>query len=473
MKERYQLPEREVNFQNMIWQIIYSWRAIIISAIVCAVLFGGIKYAKDVRSAGASEQTTGAATNELEKKLSDEQSDAVNAAKSVKSQLESKRDYKAKSVLMNLDPYKENVVTLQYYVNTNYVLNLSQNIKKDSTSDVVGAYISFVKNKGVVNAIGDTGNGYINEQLLANSITDSSAGNFVVYVIGKNEEDAEKLADKVDASIQAYQSTVADKIIAHELTLVERHASLNTDNDLATKQLALNASISDLKTQLSTLKAGMTSDQLKLLDKNSKETSKAKSEQQTVATPISKKYVVFGILIGIFLSSVWIAFCFVIDGKINSARELQQTYGLRILGEYADAKNRKKRVFQFVDNWLDRLNHKETWTEEEQKALILTNIGVTCKKENVTKVFVTTSLHLDESDKQLVNMFLKSLEAAGLQTVFGENIMRNAKSLEQMSEIGTVILVEKEAYSAYSSLERELSLCSEQKAEVLGVVVIK
>ena len=104
--------------------------------------------------------------------------------------------------------------------------------------------------------------------------------------------------------------------------------------------------------------------------------------------------------------------------------------------------------------------------------MTITNLLVTCQKFKTKKVFFTTSIHLNEEEKKTIDHIMGQMRKQGIETVFEDNVTRNAKALVQMSEIGEVVLLEKIRQTEYQELEKELKLCQEQDANLLGIIVI-
>ena len=90
----------------------------------------------------------------------------------------------------------------------------------------------------------------------------------------------------------------------------------------------------------------------------------------------------------------------------------------------------------------------------------------------MNKVFFTTSIRLNENEKRSVDQIMGQLNRQGIETIFEENIMRNSNALVKMSEIGTVVLIEKSKQTEYQALEQEINLCQDQSAKLLGVIAM-
>lgn len=480
--------ERQINIGDLFWKLIYSWRFIIGWAIVLAVCLGGLKYVKDVRATKAMSQEEVISLEEKEEELSEEEKKALEDARILQACIEEKQAYQSNSILMGINPYAKPVVTLQYYVDTNYIVNYTQDMEQDYAIELVSAYTSYVENKGLLNNVSDTlqwkmEDIYLGELISAGgrisidgdvSDTMNGSGNtFVVYLTGENEKQLEELAGAVKKAIEDYKPILEEKIGTHELVLVSGLASTVVDSTLVNMQTVLSDSITTLQTRLDTMIATFSTDQKQIFEGESDaEGAVETNEKVVVGASVSVKYIVLGAFAGAFLACVWIALRYILGNKLKNTAEMEELYGLRIFGELEQKEGKKKRFLAVIDRGIDKLCKKEVWTLEEQKKLILTNLTVSCKKEGITKLFVTTSLHLTEMEKQLLESVTKELKNVGIEVVFGENILRNAKSFEQMSEVGTVILVEKVGHTSYSNLEKELTLCTQQKAVVFGVISV-
>lgn len=475
--------EKEIRLTELIWKILYAWRFMILCVVVCAVLLTGLKYGKDKSNLAAASAQNNLSEADLRENLTTDQENALTQAESVQRQLEEKQDYQAESILMNIDAYAKKVVTLQYYVNTNYTVNLNSSISMDYVDSLIDSYTAYIENKGLNGSVTETLDWSVDEVYVGELIkvggriksdgdqtntVNTSGKTFIVYVTGEDDDQIKELADAVEQAITAYQPVLSDTIGAHELTLVDRYESVVTDETLAASQASLQTSITDLETKLSTLTAAFTDVQQKLLDGNTAEKS---STETASSAGISKKYILFGAFIGLFLGCLWIVLRYILSGRIQSAEELQEMYGLRILGNLA-AEEKKRRFLDGFDRWLDAIRCIETWTVEEQQELILTNIVVTCKKEKIGHVFFTTSVHVDETEDKITKVISEKLRENGIQVTFGENIMRNAGAFEQMAEIGHVVILEKAGTTQYTVLEKELTACSEQGALLLGIIVM-
>lgn len=473
-----QSEEEDINLFDIFIELLKHWRLIIITTVVAAILVSGLKYMKDSSTIEITKTDKTISMQELQKKLTDDEQSALSQAEIVKNQLEEKKNYQSNSVLMNIKPYEKNSVILQYYIDTNYTYNLTSDITKDYGSELVNAYTSYIQNNGVLDTVCDKlewkiDDAYVAELISAGEVSfnDKDSSIFMIYLTGINKKSVNELADIIIEEIENYQPILTKKIGKHELTLIERGESVVADDGLANRQISLEDSIISLQNKLNTLKQNFSEEQLKVFSGEEAETEDNAMVTITRAS-ISKKYILLGAFVGIFLSCLWVALCYIFSNRLKSSKEVQEKYGIRIFGDIFFGE-KKKRFLSVIDNWVDFIQHKEKYSLEEQKDLIITNLKMTCNKENIQHLFLTTSISLNEEEKTLIDMVISNLRDSDIKVTFGKNIIRNTKSLEEMVEISNVVLIEKVRESVYTNLHKELLLCKEQKASVLGIIVME
>lgn len=468
-----------IRLSNLFWDIVFGWRFLLVSAIVCAVVLTEVKYVKDQKNAAllAQNESETISIEEIEAQLTEEEQARLSEANNLRVQVEGQEQYQKESVRINLDAYAENIVVLQYYVNTNYSFNINEDIVPDHVNDIIAAYVSYIGNNGIHKELGkqlqwDIDECYIDELVCAN--INNTGDMFTVQILGADADKADELADAVAASVAQYQSNLIEKIGEHELVMVDRYSSVVIDNNLATEQSKLETSIKTLRANLAAVVAEFSSNQLAVWNMESNMAEGEEEEPQPIVVPVptvSVKYILLGAFVGIFLSCIWIVCRCLLNARLQNVGELQQMYGVRSFGNLADAVP-KKRILGCVDRWLSSLREKEQWTAEERRELVVTNMKVTCKKEQIERIFLTSVIHMTEADKTQISLLIEELQKFGIKAEFGECITSNAESVEQMSEYGQVVLVEKVGVSKYEAVGKEIGLCCDQGVNVLGAVVL-
>ncbi len=486
---RYSVQEKEINLMDLLWKLVYSWRAIIIWSVVFACLLTAVKYMKDSKNQEVDQKTL---TENIRSGLTEDENVTLEQAivenKAIEKQLMNNTEYQKKSILMNIDPYNENQVILQYYVNAHYSVNLSESFTKDYTPTLIKAYETYLANlnftEDFVRTLDVDDSRYLSELIRINldimqnsgsgfDSSNLSVDTFRVSVTGKDMDQARILTDFIKQAVGTYQSELSEKIGVHDLILIDSHEQVIQDSELAEKQAKVETTNYNLRVQQDSLKSKLSAQQLQVLEQE--RNGELAVEDDTVdlqkKAGINKKYTILGFLVGAFFACVLIALKYIMDSHIKSEKEIQEFYGLRIFG-VLDQQQPSKKMFSFVDRWLDRIRGQQRGNLQEQLEITITNLRMTCKKADMNKVFFTTSIRLNENEKRSVDQIMGQLNQQGIETIFEENIMRNSNALVKMSEIGTVVLIEKSKQTEYQALEQEINLCQDQSAKLLGVIAM-
>lgn len=483
------INERKYKVSDLMWEILLRWRLLLVFAVAFAVALSGLKYVRDMRASGQSENAT-VDIKEVEIQLTEDERAQIIAAKSLRMQISDQERYQSESIRINLDAYAKNTVVLQYYVDINNSFNLNEDITPDYVNAIIAAYISYIENNGINEELGkqlewDIDERYISELVSAeanvikagNNEADAGVKMFQVRITGESSDKADELADVISELLAQYQMVLNEKIGQHELTMVDRYSSVSIDRELSTEQKEFAASMKTLRTNLDSIVAEFSANQLSVWNlewdaaEEAEEADGSPALNEEIVPAFSIKYFLVGAFGGVFLGCIWIVICCLWSSRIRNMEELQQMYGVRGLGSLSETVKRK-RVLEGVDRWLLSLKDKERWTADERKNLILTNIRVICKKEGIERVFLTSSVHMTEESKRTIDQFIDELQKFGIKAEYGDCITSNAASVERMAEIGQIIFIEKAGVSRCESIEKEIGVCCEQNINILGAVVM-
>ena len=122
MNEQNITRRKEVDLEitDFYGEIVRNWRVIAICLIIGAVLLCGYQYIKDSRNAGTTVDEVveeySKTVQEMKDALGAQDLDQVYGAVAIKKQLDEKSDYVDNSPLMAVNPYAENLILLQYCV---------------------------------------------------------------------------------------------------------------------------------------------------------------------------------------------------------------------------------------------------------------------------------------------------------------------------------------------------------------------
>ncbi len=467
--ETQEKVEREVSLLELFWNIIFAWRQLICFGILFAVLLCGMKYFMDVRNNQPVQKTS---SEELEEELEEDEMVQVLNARNIKSQIEEYTKYLETSALMQIDPYAKRVLELQYYVDSAYTFNYTQETRNDYTNNLMNLYYNYIVG-------GEMSRNVIKAAKLSVDLADISEL-WSVSLVGTSISIKFTCPEekKMDAIADSIKEQLSEKEIefqaigTHTLKLIGESQNVIVDTGLADRKNAISNSIASLNTQLSNLKVNMSEQQLSLLESDEEGGKEEESLQPAVTKPrISLKYLIVGGVMGIFLVCAWIACKMVFTAKLQSPEEIRTLYGIRLLGEISISDG-KKRFLSVIDDKLRALKYRrrKSLSLEQQIKIVSANIALTCKQRNVDCVFVTGSEY-EKVDPKVLGMLKEELGFQNIQVKEGGNIFYDANSLKRGTEIGNMLFIEQKGQSIYDEIYNEVNLAKEQNNAILGIVV--
>jgi hypothetical protein len=216
----------------------------------------------------------------------------------------------------------------------------------------------------------------------------------------------------------------------------------------------------------------MSEDQLSELEREENLESDDKEESaavQVAAPALSKKYVVLGFVMGVFLAALYLVCIAVLSNKLQAAEELVRYYKMRQFGIITREQRTKG-----ITGFLLRIKYRnqKMLSPEASLQMASSNIELYCKNEGITKLFLTGS-EIERMKKEWITKLTEYLKASGIQVVYGENICYDSAAMREASEAGHVVLVEITDASIYQEIEKELRMLKDWNVDVIGCVGVE
>lgn len=481
----------DIEIKDLLWEFARRWRVIVVMVLICGIGLAAYQYRIDMNKTDVV--TVKKTQEELEKAMGEQDLDEVSGAVALKKQLDQKSLYMDTSELMQINPYAEDVVLLQYYVSAenevdakavtdayiSYVDNdyLAQAVVEMGASELETMYVS-----ELISLASDTDGLYINTSNVSQSINmqvKEANSNYIVSVkvLGKTAEDAKRLADSVKTALQSYTSKLTSAMGAQELVLLEECSSIIVDQNLAELQNRNATAIKTLTNNLDSMKNEMTSDQIALYVYRTTvvtESEKTTTTSTTVTTAapvrISVKHAVIGMVVGAILACGIIFVCYIFSATLRSKEEIKTLYNTKVWGFTNIVVDR---LFSSVDSFIIRLRNGRNvqLTVEQQIQMICANIVLDCKKNGRQQVYVSSSAW-EAISSVMIDMIGEKCAQKGIQVVKGEAIIYNAEALEEVAQIGSVVFIETTHVSYYDEIYKEMLLCKEHDIDVIGMIVL-
>lgn len=463
--------EREINLKELLWSILFEWRQIICFGIIFAIFFSGIKFLQDI---GEYRTVQNIGTEDVEYVFTEEEEKQILAAKELAEQIDGYQKYLESSTLLQMDPYKEPVIRLQYRIDSDYIINYTKDNKRDYTDDVMNAYYQYLTGGALSAEVIKTAElGISPENFSELRIVLINETSLTVAIMYPEEDKLDVIAETVKTLLNQ-KETEFQEIGSHELYLVEESKNMVVDAELKEKKTTILNNISNLRTQLISVKASLTEEQLKALNKQEEQGAKPEEKSQIlVAKPgLRKNYLFLGAFVGVFLVCIWISCKVLFTAKLQSAEEIRTFYNSRLLGEIS-VQPSKKRFLSGIDNKLLAIKNrrKKKLSIEQQIKVISANVVLSCKQRGIDRIYITGSEY-ENIDSAILDMLKKELSTQEVQISEGGNIFYDAESLKQGTEIGNMLFVEQKGQSIYDEISNELNLAKEQNNNILGFVII-
>lgn len=461
-------PEREINLVELFWDILLGWRQIVCVGILFAVLVSGMKYFLSVRSYQASQNIN---VEEAKEDLKKEELEKLTDAEEIQLRIDDYEDYMEKSALMQIDPYEKPLIQLQYYVESDYIINYTKDSKRDYTNEVTSLYCNYINS-------GETAQKVIEEAGLSVSIEDfmelfqvsqQSAGTIYISVSYPDAKKLQEIADIVKSMLEQ-KSPEFQKIGSHTLKLVNESQNVVVDTGLIERKETIANTVTTLKSQLQNLKNGMSDEQTAILKAELEQIKGEKEEEEEPGFSI--KFVILGALVGMFLACAWIACRMLFTAKLQDSGEIRSMYGIRLFGEIT-VSSEKKRFLSAVDKWILSIKNrrKKSMPMDKQMKVVSANIALSCRQQGIDCIYVTGSEY-EKLDTEILDKIKKEIFAQGIKVKEGENMFYDAVSLQNGIEVGNILFVEQKGLSIYDEILNEINLVTEQKGNILGAVVI-
>lgn len=297
-------------------------------------IYGGYSYLKSVEE--AEQQKKGETYSEEQintslQELSEVEQQQIEEAVEIEQKIIELNDYKNNSILMQMNPYAEDAVVLQYYVNT---------LAYDA-NDLVALYVDYINNQGIVSRYIEEGLDeqnafFFGELVSANAIQNSHLGlnedlsnsQFNITVVGADSEQAEKVANEEKGFVDEYKDKLNSQVASHELDMINYAKGKTADESLADQQLNVNSKIVTLNQKYEALIANFSKKQLAVYqgDVEQENVETATLSTEVVKPTISIKYIFMGIIAGIILGVLGSTMSYSMSSKIYKIEVMRELY---------------------------------------------------------------------------------------------------------------------------------------------------
>ena len=347
------VQEEETDLAALMMTLLHKLKPILLTAVVCAVLFGGVagvQAAKGGSTSAEKQKVYEQALDEYEQKKADyafeqkqyEQSTANNQQmqKQAQETLEQAQDYAENSLLGQLNAYNVWTAQADVYVDaadasrtaallTAYSNQLTSDDALEQAAEAVNLQARYLT--GVIAA----------EPQVSGTETVAYSGVLTLRAYAADQVRAQAMLDAMLGQLNRLHDSISAAVGSHDVRVISTGISQGVSMELRAAQQENNADIQELQSQLVELQSAR-----QALDDN---LASAKSTWESAEEPALgggaassvAKYLLIGFLLGGVFACGVVVVKFLLDGMVYSASELNRSTGLPVLGALASDRTKK------------------------------------------------------------------------------------------------------------------------------------
>lgn len=490
--------EIEIDLLDLLRGFLGQWKQIIVLALVGALLAGGYSYVKSKNAAaeissvsdgsGDSSADDSVDGSKGEVALTEEEQQAVDSAVQLQIEMTALEDYLNNSVRMKIDPYHKDRVLLLYSLD---------GADRQVLFKAAECYVNFLSGGGLADAVKkedkafrDMDSIYLAE--LVSAWQQSNSNNlvltddqqkvedtklFYIEVTGENTKMAKQLSEDMNKALEDYIPQVKKICGDHKVKLLSSTSSVRIDNDLQTWQHDKREALNTSRTNLKTMTDAMTDQQKKLLNLKSAIETDEEPEQISEEEPVgrfSKKYLLIGLVAGIFLYACLYGCWYIFRRDIRTAGEFKSYYTIPLLGNVVTG---SKQPVAGIKKILGFSGSKWTGTgqadKNQQTAQMLNRIRLVCEKQQIKKLCLAVEFPLDGKEKELIGQVSGQLQEWGIQTVTAENLSGDVSQWNKLEGEDAMVLFCRSGITTHQSIDHVMEIVSDNKIPAAGAVVLE
>ena len=457
MKRRISNEEREFSLMELLWYVLEKWKWLLAGIVAGALLLGGFGAYKNYN---ANRNNEAQSSDDILKDLPESRQELILSAVELNNTYKEMNENINTNYLMRLNPDNLVKATLQYYVDTDYKINLTEDIENDYIVEIIDMYVLMVDGNDVCKDVMELGisNLKVNDidYIVATSVNE---GVFKVMV-SANEGDCEKITRVIKTHIEQYHDTVADSIGEHKTVLVSENYSHTYSDYIRNAQTTRRNLLKTYSDSLTSAKKSFTQAELDVFNQIIEERDSDDSTNDKSGNLINTKFIILGILCGVFLVIFISVMVYMFGRRIRSLGEIEQVYHVDLIGKIAVRQN----VFTAKRNKMPVIKDVS-----EQVEYVVKTIEAGCRLKGIQSVMLCTSVKSDSNETDAV---IKGLVKTGINVSYGDSINTDTTTLNMVIDIGNCIFIEQLDVSDRKAVAEEIEICDRLNIDIMGMIVI-
>ncbi len=465
--------KREINIVDLLAEFLQHWRGIVLGMLVGAVLLGTFSYMDSYQVYQGVENLLGLGYEETEEylrsKLSERQISMVEEAVRFEQTYRTAKSYMDDSILMQLDFSHVEKTEMIFYVTCNDSqtgYDIEKVYEELVQSDEANQYILTHTGREAV----DIG-GIISLGREASEISNDT-NSFTVTIVHYSAEDCMKIAQAIAEFVEEKHNELEKALGEHDITLINQYSASTVDPEIINLQIAKRNQINEWNGIAAQFRANLLQveekDYYNYLLKNA-DNYRANVEKPTV----SKVQVVLGMSIGAFVYILILLGRYLLNTRLCVTDQLQELYDIPQFGVIV-APEKKKRIFNFIDQRIRQLRDRRhrQYTVQQALELVTVAVKVAAEQEKLQELYLV-SCGLSENPLTVCEKIKEALEREKIQVKIVNYVLTDIQAMNELESGKTAVLAEEAAATFYSEISSEIDILEKKNIRILGGIVLE
>lgn len=465
MNEHY---EQEIDLKWLLYRILRAWRPIAFWAILLAFVVGAGKLGLNLLKINDPEYIETTRT-QYEREHAGWVSTGENLEITMENlvrEQEKQQEYNEKSILMKIDPLRENIASIQFYLDYDYQIMPDMAYQNIDMSDrILSAYGTYMTNGELYQYILDNLSYELElrylKEILGLSI-DYGTNMITASLRHQDTASCQEILKLVETGLLSRQPDISSAICEHGLIATNSASYEQVNLDLEQTQKDNLQAISKIDIRIQEVNE-------EYLEWKKEPEPHLEIGRRWAAKNAIKLTIIAGLAVGVLACGIIAVGC-ILSGSLKNPVDMKSRFGLRIIAQLPQERQKKK-PFAFFSRWFAAFGGIKTVPEDYDKLAKMagTSIKSDLTAQNTGYKTIAFTGTLAEEELQRV------IDATGLKDSYtvlsASDILTNAASIEQLSAADCVVLVEKQEYSVLTDIEKELESLKAWNKPVLGVII--
>lgn len=492
----------ELDMADVFWRLLSHWKVILLFSVICAVILMLAGYKADLRRYESTVKETDQKKSEplnpsdelflknnfnnnavdiLAALDKDDRVVVMNMLRQEK-KLDDFRSYAGNSLYMNLDSEHVRCLTMSYVVDCNG--------NNDKYADLLAnEYQNLYQDVKLLEEIKKAMGLDVDVSLIKELITTEADSNTVTVLNGDMDSfhiniwipesitEISNIEQSVKDSVERYHRSLTDHLTPHGIRLVSTKDYYTADTGILMTQADIISRINNLANNIKVAKDGMSGNQSSAYeaimkqkenpDTSNSETQSMQVENQSIPG-FNIKYFIAGIILGIFIFSIYFVIRLIMSGVFYSARTLQTMTHLKLLGRiHLPAVKSDKLHLLTNSSLVEGIRYRSRDNSDIEIDKIDSEIANACHYNGLQELVIFECGKLGENVKNNIELLSQKLISREIKI---ESMDLNLLMSENNLTVNNLLLVIQREATKLNDIKKIMELADLFNINILGMI---